>query len=49
MIMKVQFDSLKYAGSELEKAVKAVCQDAQVTFHNSREKAEAKPKVKVTA
>jgi hypothetical protein len=37
MTMKVQFDPLKIAGSELEKAVLTVDKDAKVSFHNTRE------------
>jgi len=45
MVMKVKFDPLKIAGSELSKAVTAVDQDAEITFHNSREeKPKADPK-----
>jgi hypothetical protein len=46
MTMKVQFDPLNIAGSELAKAIKAVDKDAEITFHNSREttpKKAAKP------
>lgn len=44
MTMKVVFDPLKIAGSELEKAVLTVASAAVVTFHNSREANE--PQVK---
>ena len=44
MTMKVQFDPLTTAGSSLRDAVLKVAADAEVTFHNTREK----PKPKTT-